>query len=208
MARTKSEQKRSDIIRVAAELFEKLGYDRTSMNMVAEGVGGSKQTLYNHFRSKDELLRAVLDQDVGQGIETIIDAFRAEKAVRKALVSLGTAYLERRLSSQAIANIRIVANQPDGANLGREFWDDVLRPAAERIAALFKQLIDRGELIRSDPWKMTMMWKGMIEQDLFERRLLGAMPKVDPSEIEAAAKAATDAFLKLYRKDARRPVQA
>ena len=49
MVRTKSDEKRREIIRVAAETFQELGYERTSMLTIAERMRGSKQTLYNYF---------------------------------------------------------------------------------------------------------------------------------------------------------------
>ena len=66
MVRTRSDEKRREIIRVAADAFEELGYERTSMLTIAERMSGSKQTLYNYFPSKEDLLRAVLDFDVAR----------------------------------------------------------------------------------------------------------------------------------------------
>lgn len=201
MVRTRSDAKRDAIVDVAATLFEELGYERTSMNLVAERLGGSKQTLYNYFRSKDELLRAVLQQDVSEGVELIVETFRAEKNLKRGLMRLGTAFLNRRLAPQSISHYRIVANQPAESKLGEEFWEAALRPAAVRLCQLFEELIEEGRLKRANPWTMAMQWKGLIEQDLFDRRLLGAMPVVDPKEIEAAVKSGTDAFLTVYGKD-------
>ena len=45
MVRTKSDDKRQKIIQVAAEAFQELGYERTSMLTIAERMRGSKQTL-------------------------------------------------------------------------------------------------------------------------------------------------------------------
>ena len=69
--RTRSEEKRREIVRVAAKAFEELGYERTSMLTIAERLRGSKQTLYNYFASKEELLRAVLDFDVSEIAEQV-----------------------------------------------------------------------------------------------------------------------------------------
>lgn len=198
MVRTKSEDKRREIIRVAAKAFEELGYERTSMLTIAERMSGSKQTLYNHFGSKDELLRAVLMQDVTEGTEMIIEALGSTKNLRKALERFATAYLERRLAPQPIANIRIVAGQPEESGLGEEFWNNVLRPAGLQLCHVFERLMEEGRLRRADPWTVGSLWKGLVEQNLFERRLIGAMPKIDHKEIEAAAKAATDVFLRAF----------
>ena len=59
--RLRTEVKRQEIVRIAAQLFEELGYERTSMSEISARVGGSKATLYGYFASKEDLLRAVLD---------------------------------------------------------------------------------------------------------------------------------------------------
>ena len=199
--RTRSEEKRRDIVRVAARAFEELGYERTSMLTIAERLRGSKQTLYNYFPSKEDLLRAVLDFDVGEVADQAMQEFLAEKSLRKALIRLGVAYLNGQLASSAMSNIRIVSTQPAESNLGEEFYENVLRPAWKRVADTFKALMNEGRLKRADPWLAAMQWKGLVLLDLFERRLLGAVKATDPREIEAAAKSAADAFLKIYGPD-------
>ena len=199
--RTRSEEKRRDIVRVAAKAFEELGYERTSMLTIAERLRGSKQTLYNYFGSKEELLRAVLDFDVGEVAEQAMQEFLAEKDLRKALIRLGVAYLNGQLAASAMSNIRIVSTQPAESNLGEEFFENILKPAWMRVADTFKALMNDGRLKRSDPWLAAMQWRGLVLLDLFERRLLGATKTTDPGEIDAAAKSAADAFLKIYGPD-------
>lgn len=199
--RTRSEEKRRQIVRVAAKAFEELGYERTSMLTIAERFSGSKQTLYNYFPSKEDLLRAVLDFDVGEVADRALREFQAEKNLRKALVRLGIAYLDGQLAPSAMSNIRIVSTQPAESNLGTEFFENVLRPAWERVSEAFKSLMDEGRLRKSDPWRAALHWRGLVLLDMFERRLLGAMTAVDPKELETAAKHGADAFLRIYGPD-------
>ncbi|HEY5721740.1 MAG TPA: TetR/AcrR family transcriptional regulator [Allosphingosinicella sp.] len=196
--RRKSDEKRREIVRVAARAFEELGYERTSMLTIAERLRGSKQTLYNYFPSKEDLLRAVLDFDVGEVADRALEEFRSEKDLRGALTRLGIVFLNGQLAPAAMSNIRIVATQPAESNLGRDFYEKVLRPAWLRTAEAFGSLMDEGKLRKSDPWLAAMQWKGLVLLDLFERRLLGAMTDADPKEIEAAARQAADAFLRIY----------
>src|SRR4051812_31321477 len=199
--RTRSEAKRREIIEVAAKAFEELGYERTSMLTIAERMGGSKQTLYNYFPSKEDLLRAVLDYDVGRAADEAIEQFNAEKSLRKALVRLGKFYLEAQLAPFAISNVRLVATQPVESKLGEVFYRSILCVAWNRIADQFKALMREGKLRRADPWLAAMHFKGLVLQDLLERHLLGATKTVDPKEIESAAKQAADAFLRIYGPD-------
>ncbi|MEM9056185.1 MAG: TetR/AcrR family transcriptional regulator [Pseudomonadota bacterium] len=56
--RQKSAEKAEAIREAAAELFMTEGMMRTSMDAIAAAAGVSKQTVYSHFRSKDDLFRA------------------------------------------------------------------------------------------------------------------------------------------------------
>jgi AcrR family transcriptional regulator len=196
--RTRSDNKRREIIDVAAAAFEELGYERTSMLTIAERMRGSKQTLYNYFPSKEDLLRAVLDRDVSEVADQAMQEFLAEKNLRKALIRLGTVYLTRQLAPQAVSNIRIVATQPAETRIGEDFYKNVLSPAWQRAADAFKALMSKGRLRRADPWLAAMHFKGLLLQDLLERQLLGATASANPKEIEAAVKHAADAFLRIY----------
>jgi len=204
VARVRTEEKRREIVAVATRLFEELGYDRTSMSLISEQLGGSKATLYGYFKSKEELLEAVLIYDVTEIADQLMNEFLSNKDIRQGLIKLGVAYMTRRLSPTPIANVRMVATQPNGSTIGKRFYETVLGPAWRRLANRFEMLMDAGILNRADPWIVAMQWKGLCEWDMFERRLLGAIDAGDPDEIKRAAVAAADAFLTLYGADQER----
>ncbi len=52
---------REQIIEVADELFYKKGFEHTSFAHIADEVGISRGNFYHHFKSKDEILDAVID---------------------------------------------------------------------------------------------------------------------------------------------------
>jgi AcrR family transcriptional regulator len=196
--RVRTEEKRREIVRIASDLFHENGFDRTSMSMISEKVGGSKATLYGYFKSKEELLAATLVYDVTEEADRLMNEFLSERNLRTGLIKLGVAYMIRRLSSAPVANIRIVATQPEGSTIGKHFYETVLRPAWERLANRFGMMMDDGILKRADPWVAAMHWKGLNEWDMFERRLLQAIPGPDPEVIQRSATLAADAFLQLY----------
>jgi AcrR family transcriptional regulator len=190
--RVRTEAKKQEILRIAGELFDELGYERTSMSAIAARVGGSKATLYGYFSSKEELLRAVLDHDVSEEAERLLHEFLHEKDLRSGLIRLGISYLSRHHARAA--SIRSVANQP----IAQEFYETVLRPAWQRLADRFATMMKEGRLKFADPWTTAMHWKGLNEWDLLERHLLSANAAADPNDIVTAATAAADAFLKVY----------
>ena len=65
------------IVATAERIFFAAGFSRVSMDDLARELGMSKKTLYSHFTSKEELLRAVLvrrTREVEQGLEAIMGA--------------------------------------------------------------------------------------------------------------------------------------
>lgn len=64
MARNKyPEETRHLIISVAAQLFIERGYDHTSIQDIIDHLGGlTKGAIYHHFKSKEEIMIAVVDE--------------------------------------------------------------------------------------------------------------------------------------------------
>lgn len=55
------DEKRADILKHCAGLFDRVGYHKASMQMLADEVGLGKPTLYHYFPSKSALLFAMHD---------------------------------------------------------------------------------------------------------------------------------------------------
>ena len=198
MARVRTDEKRNEIVQIAAELFEKHGYDRCSMAALSERLGGSKATLYGYFSSKEDLLRAVIQCEVASEFDRILQDLHGSSDLRACLIELGTAYHNKRLSSLPVANIRAIVNQPPCSTMGKDFYETIIRPAFESVAKQFELLMDQGRLKRADPWVVLMHWKGLNDWDLFERRLIGAICGPEDVDVKKVATLAADAFLKLY----------
>ncbi|RBY85237.1 TetR family transcriptional regulator [Blastococcus sp. TF02A-26] len=57
---------RAGLLRGAAEAFAATGVRATTMQAVAAAAGVAKATLYNHFRTKDDVVRALLRAELGR----------------------------------------------------------------------------------------------------------------------------------------------
>lgn len=73
MARKPADQSvsREDIIRAAADVLQRNGYEATTMKDIAGAVKLTAASLYHHFRNKDALLLAVLEAGLEQVIGQI-----------------------------------------------------------------------------------------------------------------------------------------
>lgn len=144
------------------------------------------------------MLRAVLAFDLTEWTDQLIAECLGETNLEEGPAKLGAAYLKAKLNVLPLTHVRIGAAQASGSVIGPEFYRAVLRPAWQRLAEGFDDLMSRGKLVRADPWLAVMHWRGLNERELFERSLLGDLSDTKSREIKCAAIEAADAFLKIY----------
>jgi AcrR family transcriptional regulator len=68
----RAERRRSEILRVAADVFAARGYEAAGLQEIAERLGMVKASLYHYFASKDDLLLEVL-LEVYRGGREVLD---------------------------------------------------------------------------------------------------------------------------------------
>ena len=202
MARVRTEDRRRAILEVASEVFLELGYDRASMSLIAERVGGSKATLYGYFRSKEDLFLGVMDLEIETNVEKILGTMLGEPDLARGLTNVGTAYLMQRLSVRPTRYFRMVSGQSGESEIGKHFYGKVLKPAWMILCRKFEELMAEGRLRKADPWDAAMHFKGLMDFDLVERRLLGAIREGDEKLCREVAAKGVDVFLRAYGPDA------
>lgn len=86
---TPARDTKTEIHRVALELFSSRGYEKTSLREIAEHVGITKASLYYHYSSKQDLLRAIIGtffEDLARVLE-LADTVEWSPARERELVS-------------------------------------------------------------------------------------------------------------------------
>jgi len=61
--------RRAKLVRVAARLFREKGFDGTTVRDIADAVGMRSGSPFYHFRSKQEILLAVMEEGLAAGLE-------------------------------------------------------------------------------------------------------------------------------------------
>lgn len=64
-------ERKKNIIDVSSALFMSKGYEETSVNTIVEKLGVAKGTFYHYFKSKEEILEAVLEDYLSDYAERI-----------------------------------------------------------------------------------------------------------------------------------------
>jgi AcrR family transcriptional regulator len=65
----KATERKSEIVQAARHLFQTKGYDKTTMQDVMDHLGIAKGTIYHYFKSKEELLEAIVENIVAENTE-------------------------------------------------------------------------------------------------------------------------------------------
>lgn len=128
------------VLTIAVDVFNRHGYEATSMGVLAENLGISKSAIYHHVPSKGDLLRLALDHALG-GLEAVLthaDAVSGKADQRLEFVLRGTiAVLIERLPFVTLL-LRLRGNT------------EVEREALERRRAFDHQVAALVEAARTD----------------------------------------------------------
>lgn len=137
------------ILDTAEALFSQMGYDGTSMGLIAKKAGLPKANIHYYFQNKENLYKSVLDRIIEQwnfGLEnitpeddpaTILHNYIAEK-VKLAL----TQPMQSRLYATEIIR---------GAPSLHDYIRDETRPWVNNKLSVFQAWIEQGKMKKIDP---------------------------------------------------------
>jgi AcrR family transcriptional regulator len=192
--------RRELILDVAQTVFLEEGFANASMSIIAARLGGSKGTLYNYFKSKDDLFNAYVERRCLWQDEIFaapLDSETPDETLRR----IGRAYLTRVLTDFNLRNFRLIASEAERApEIGRTFYDAGPRKGAERVAELLEAMQQDGHLDLDDPLDAANAFLGLVQNRYFKARLCNAIPELTQIQIEDEAALATRTFLRAFGK--------
>jgi TetR/AcrR family transcriptional regulator, cholesterol catabolism regulator len=132
----RQDNRRQQLLDVAARLFRERGYHVTSMREIAHEVGMLSGSIYYHFSSKEELLLAVYEEGL-RHIAEQVDAAVAERNTPWERLEAGcTAHLEALLELSDYTQVMIRVLPPEGGKVAERLLE--LR---DQYEARFRELI-------------------------------------------------------------------
>jgi TetR/AcrR family transcriptional repressor of mexJK operon len=178
---------RERVLRAATSSFLARGYG-SSIDDIARRAGVARQTVYQHFASKDELFKAV----AGDLAKRVLVELEGED-VRRSLLRFGLEYRKRALGAQGIATFRtLVPEVPRFRALARSMYANTAGEMVRRLAEFLQQ-----KLNVPDPEFAAEMLLSMLTGHDRLKRLFAVAPG---AESEAARSARiVDLFLKAHQ---------
>jgi len=85
---TDPDSARGKLLQTAAHLFRSKGYDRTTVRDLAGAVGIQSGSIFHHFKSKDEILRSVMEETIRYNTALMTAALADASDVRERVLAL------------------------------------------------------------------------------------------------------------------------
>jgi len=191
--------RRQAILDVARELFSKEGYAATSMSHIAAQLGGSKGTLYNYFRSKEELFEAHVKERCQNFAESIsVPALEGDNPVI-VLTALAERMLTMLLSEESMGFYRLViAEAPRNPAVGQALHKNGPNSKTSLITQLLERLRSEGQIVTDDCFRASEEFFSLIHGGIPLKRLLNIIPNPTAAEIRDEAAKVTETFLRAY----------
>ena len=113
--------KKDQILCEAAKLIAELGFEGTSMQLIAEAVGLQKQSLYAHFKSKDEIFSEVVRKQNDYITITLDDCIRlySDRTTEELLMEVFRCFVtmfSRNESLKVYKRLQLERNKAAGEN--------------------------------------------------------------------------------------------
>ncbi len=191
--------KRSDVTRGARAVFGRLGYAQASMDVIAAEAAVSTRTIYQHFRTKEGLFAAVLEDsacEVADHFAATVDRTMSGADVREDLIALGVAFVaqttEHAEHFAMIRQIRADALQLPGEVIDRWHKAGPLRVQTE-VANRLRALTELRQLRVDSSELAALHFIALVTAPSTIRPYAAGTP--DPRETVAAVTAGVTAFL-------------
>jgi len=199
VAPTKRDDRREAILDVAQACFLAEGYAATSMSTIAARLGGSKGTLYNYFKNKEELYAAMMQRVCGEIQDTLfeVDANTGDPEARLRHYARG--FLSHLMTPQAQGIQRLVVGESGRfPELGRVFYESGPRIVLARIADYLGDLMDKGRLRRADPQVAAQHFTDLAISGVYWPTVWGVLENLSPEDVDRQVTCAVETFLRAY----------
>lgn len=184
------------ILDAASEVLAERGL-AAPIEEIARRAGVSKQTVYNHFGSKTELVRELVARRVSsmtaplrtEAAETHPEEALAEYARTLIAVVTARTYSLMRITMQSAAEL---------PELAREVFENGPKASRAQLARFLEIEVEAGRLVIDDIPQAADFFAGMVVSHRQTQALLGLAEPPGEEEADRIARAAARVFMRAY----------
>lgn len=199
--RPSSQRKIAKILAAARSEFFTAGFTGASIEAIAARAEVSKVTIYNWFKTKENLFAEVVKEQCRVMSETLVDENSKTRSLRETLLFTAENMLDTMMVEERIRFDRILAAEVNrDPKVGKYFLDNGPRMLLKNLMNLLKKSQERGEIQMTNLTWSAEMFVGLVlgRLDFFIR--YGENFRLTTQERRERAERAVDAWMLIHKK--------
>lgn len=171
-----AEERRNEILDVAERMFVTKGFDHTSTNDILNEIGIARGTLYYYFKSKEDILDAMIDRTTGQLMAEAESIARKKEipVLQRLTLTMKALNMNGPLGNEIMEQI----HKPQNALMHQKLQDSLLARVNPLVTGLIKEGIEQGicqtdypaEVVEMTLLYSNIMFDVFVEYSKEERR--------------------------------------
>jgi len=187
------------ILKGAAAVFARDGYEGASMSRIAGEAGVSKGTLYNYFAGKAELFAAYVQGECARSIASMFDDLDESTPPAEMLTHIGLRMFRLLLSEPALTMYRmVIAEAEKFPELAETFYEAGPARALSHLSAYLRRASAAGRLQVEDPDFAAEQFFALMQTQLCMKRRLRLIGMPSQADMEHVVLAAVHMFLRSH----------
>jgi AcrR family transcriptional regulator len=195
--RLSAEDRRSQIVRTAIELFSRKGFDGTTTKEIALASGVNEALIFRHFATKEELYSAIIDYKMNERclrIQAVLDEAAEEKDDRVFFTRLAYEILEAYRQDPNFVRLMFYSAL-EGHQLSRMVYEKHSAEMFEHLVKYIAGRIKERAYLPVNPRVAARAFVGMVAYHAMVRELFDPEEKLVKLSNKQAASGFTDLFL-------------
>jgi AcrR family transcriptional regulator len=189
-------ERRTAMLRAAADVFFEQGYAATNIDAIIERLGGSKRSIYNEFGSKEGLFTALVSELADDALASLAEDQIQGRDLRETLLKFGCRMMALYMEPPLLGVYRcIVSEARRFPELARTVYERGPGRAALRLTEVLEAATRSGQAHIDDCAAAANHFAGMLRGNLHLRVVMRLRPAPGAAEIETFVVSAVDVFL-------------
>lgn len=137
----RKKETRQLLLESAVEIFARFGFHGASVDKIAEHAGFSKGAVYAHFRSKEELFLAILEQQMQLHVDNILQVIDGQHSLSHFIETMDEYFLSVRQKNRtwSMLNMEFLLYAMREESVRRK-WSDMITEAVQQISKAIEKL--------------------------------------------------------------------
>ena len=191
--------KRKELLKHATEMFLEMGYEKASMNNLVKRSGSSKSTIYKHFRSRQALFIAVLDEKLRDHLAPIENLDLTTLSIEEGLKLIGRTGIKVITSKDHINLCRIIYAEAERIpHVGRTYYEHGPKRGMAGVAKYLSTMVEKGKIRCIDPALAAQCFWGMILHKPMLERYCGIKEPMTSREQKNYIEKIVDSFISSF----------